>query len=477
LAILGALEDPPLGNPAEDNRMRRHRWIGLWIVSITLVLLAASSLVAQETTWKMGLAKAKITPDEAIWLAGYGGRDRPAEGTLHDLWIKVLALEDAQGNRAVVLTSDLLGFPRKMYDQICAELNARCGLDRAQVMLTASHTHTGPVLQDALYDVYPLDDDQRAKIERYSRKLNKTVVDTVADALGQTSAATLWAGEGRAEFAVNRRNNREAQLSELIEQGLPLKGPVDHRVAVLSVRAPDESLRAVVFGYACHATTLSFYQWSGDYPGFAQIALEQSHPGALAMFHAGCGADQNPLPRRTVELCEKYGRMLAAGVDEVLDKPMRPVAPRVQTAIELVDLDFERVLTRDELESAPQKNKYYARRAKRLLEKLDSGESLVTSYPYPVQVWKLGDDQLWIALGGEVVVDYALRFQSTYGPQTWVTGYANDVMAYIPSRRVWEEGGYESGAFYVYGLPTDRWAPDVEDRITACVQRVVEKLK
>jgi neutral ceramidase len=456
--------------------MRRHRWLGLWVVSIALVLVAASSLVAAETTWKAGLAKAKITPEEPLWLAGYGGRDRPAEGTLHDLWIKVLALEDAGGNRAVVLTSDLLGFPKNMVDRICAELKTRCDLDRSQVMLTASHTHTGPVLNDALYDIYPLDDDQRAKIERYSLKLNKTVVETVAEALAQMSAGTLWAGEGTAAFAVNRRNNREPQISELRKQGTPLKGPVDHGVAVLSVRAPDESLRAVVFGYACHGTTLSFYQWSGDYPGFAQIALEQSHPGALAMFHAGCGADQNPLPRRSVEFCQKYGEMLAAGVDEVLRKPMRPIAPRVQTAIELLDLDFERVLTRDELEAALKKGSYYARRAKRLLEKLESGQPFITSYPYPVQVWKLGDDQLWIVLGGEVVVDYSLRFKSTYGPQTWVTGYSNDVMSYIPSHRVWEEGGYESGAFFVYGLPTDRWAPDIEDRIAACVQRLVKKL-
>jgi hypothetical protein len=50
-------------------------------------------------------------------------------------------------------------------------------------------------------------------------------------------------------------------------------------------------------------------------------------------------------------------------------------------------------------------------------------------------------------------------------------------MSYIPSRRVWEEGGYESGAFYVYGLPTDRWTPDIEDRIAASVQRLVEEVQ
>jgi len=459
--------------------MQRRRWIRLWIVSITVVLLTVPPLSAQEATWRVGLAQAKITPEEPIWLAGYGGRDRPSEGVLHDLWIKVLALESADGQRAVVLTSDLLGFPQKMYERICAELKARCNLEPAQVMLTASHTHSAPVLRDALYDIYPLDDDQTARIEQYSVGLEKTIVETIEKALAEPTPATLWAGEGTADFAVNRRNNRVAQVIEARKKGEPLVGPMDHDVPVLAARGPDDALRAVVFGYACHATTLSFYRCSGDYPGFAQIALEEDNPDTLAMFYAGCGADQNPLPRRSVARCGKYGFALAEAVEQVLaqEKAMRPIAPRLQTALEIVDLDFEKPLSREELEAAVKKGSYWARRAKRLLAKLDQGESFPTSYPYPVQVWKLGDDQLWITLGGEVVVDYSLRFKSTYGPQTWVAGYTNDVMSYIPSHRVWEEGGYESSAFYVYGQPADRWASDIEDRIAACVQRLIEKLQ
>ncbi len=93
-----------------------------------------------------------------------------------------------------------------------------------------------------------------------------------------------------------------------------------------------------------------------------------------------------------------------------------------------------------------------------------------------MQVWKLGTDQLWIVLGGEVVVDYSLRYKKRYGPQTWVTSYANDVMAYIPSHRVWEEGRYEAGAFSVYGLPAKRWCEDIETRIGACVERLVSEV-
>ena len=89
-------------------------------------------------------------------------------------------------------------------------------------------------------------------------------------------------------------------------------------------------------------------------------------------------------------------------------------------------------------------------------------------------MWRLGGSQLWIALGGETVVDYALHFKAKYGPTTWVNGYANDVMGYIPSHRVWQEKGYESGAFPVYGLPADRWCEDIEERIAAGVEQMVQ---
>ena len=73
---------------------------------------------------------------------------------------------------------------------------------------------------------------------------------------------------------------------------------------VLKITGPDGKLRAVLFGYACHNTTLTaeVYQLSGDYAGFAAAELEAKHPGATALFLMLCGADQNPSPRGTVEL-------------------------------------------------------------------------------------------------------------------------------------------------------------------------------
>ena len=116
--------------------------------------------------------------------------------------------------------------------------------------------------------------------------------------------------------------------------------------------------------------------------------------------------------------------------------------------------------------------------ARRLLEQLDDGNTLADSYPYPVQVWKLGDDQLWISLAGEVCVEYSLRFKAIYGPHTWTAGFVNDLVCYVPSERILEEGGgQEPGSLWGYGLPAHDWAPGVEDRIVTAVEHRVKQLK
>src|SRR4029079_17908829 len=127
-----------------------------------------------------------------------------------------------------------------------------------------------------------------------------------------------------------------AEVPAMMAKGTPLAGPVDHAVPVMTVTRPDGKLEAIVFGYACHPTTLSFLTWCGDYPGFAQLELEKNHPGTTAMFVNTCGGDQNPLPRRKVELCEKYGHMLAVGVEEALKQPLQPVSSGIRTAFELI---------------------------------------------------------------------------------------------------------------------------------------------
>ena len=428
--------------------------------------------------WKAGLAKAVITPETSVWLAGYGSKRAP-DGKLHDLWMKALALEDAQGHRAVLITSDFQGVPKSVSDPAFAELRQRFGLERTQVMITFSHNHCGPRLGDDLVDYYPIEAEQVELVKQYSALMVKRLVAMVGEALANLAPATLQQGQGQATFAVNRRNNIEADVPRLMAAGTPLKGPVDHNVPVLTVTRPDGKTAAILFGYACHPTTLSFTKWCGDYPGFAQIEIEEKHPGAQAMFVNTCGADQNPLPRRNVELCKRYGHMLAVGVEEALQKPLQPVGAEIRTAFEIVDLPYLKVATREELVAAAQdKQAVLARWAQRMLRKLDAGETFETAYPYPVHAWRLGKEMLVVGIGAETVVDYALRFKREFGPGTWVCGYVDDMAAYIPSRRVWEEGGYEGGSrIFEYGRPAFRWSGETEDRIAGAVHRLVKQVR
>lgn len=428
--------------------------------------------------WKAGVAKSVITPQSAVWLAGYGSKRAP-DGKLHDLWVKALALEDANQQRAVLITSDFQGVPKQMSDQVFERIQKRFGLDRSRVMFTFSHNHCGPRLGDDLVDYYPVEEEQVRLVEHYTAEMVTRIVDLVGESLAQLQDAELQYGEGRATFAVNRRNNREADVPTMLEKGIPLVGPVDHAVPVLTVTRPGGKLEAILFGYACHPTTLSFLTWCGDYPGYAQLELERHHPGATAMFVNTCGGDQNPLPRRSVALCERYGQMLAAGVEEALKQKLTPVTSRLKTAFELVELDYLKAVSRQDLEGfASDANAIKARWAKRLLKQLDEGKTFPGSYPYPIHAWRLGNELLIIGQGAETVVDYALRFKNEFGPGTWVFGYVDDMIAYIPSRRVWEEGGYEGGFnLYEYGRPALRWSGDIEDRIASAVKRLVKQVE
>lgn len=425
------------------------------------------------TGWKAGAAKRIITPRENMWMSGYGGRDKPSEGKLTDLFAKALVLEDASGQLAVLLTLDLVGIDRELSLAVRNALKQKHGLEPKQIAICCSHTHCGPVVGGNLATMYFLDAAQQRLVDDYTKTLRVELVSVVDDALANLAPCQLAWANGRATFAVNRRTNKEAEVPQIREAGQELKGPVDHDVPVLRVTGADGKLKAVAFGYACHATVLSFFQWCADYPGFAQSKLEESHPGAVALFWAGCGADQNPLPRRTVELAQQYGGKLATAVDEVLSGAMPPIDGGLTATYSEIDLPLDKLPSRDQLsQDATGANKYIASRAKMLLATIESGKPLAASYPYPVQTWRLGKDLTWVTLGGEVVVDYSLRLKQELGPKTtWVAGYANDVMAYIPSLRVLKEGGYEGGgAMVYYGLPTV-WAPEVEEAIVREVRR------
>jgi hypothetical protein len=451
-------------------------------LALVAVLFAGPTPALGETTWRAGVAKLNVTPPKFMPMAGYASRGAEhAQEKLTDLWVKALALEDAAGHRALWITVDVIGAHRDLSQSVCEELAKRYGLARDQVALCFSHTHTGPVVAKNLRPMHYmlLDEADRQLVDDYAKFLHAQIVAVAGAAIGDLAPARLAWASGTAAFAVNRRNNRAADVPRLRAEA-KLRGPQDHDVPVLTVRNAGGNLEAVVFGYACHCTVLSSFQWSGDYAGFAQIEVEKEHPGCVALFWAGCGGDQNPLPRRKVELARQYGKELAGAVSAVLDDTMHAIEPALTTSYREIDLALDELPAREQLrQDARSKNKYVAARAKHFLKQLDAGQPIPQTYPYPIGVWRIGEQVILVTLGGEVVVDYALRLKSELGDATlkrtnvWVAGYSNDVMAYIPSLRVLKEGGYEgAGAMVYYGLPTV-WAPDVEEAVVREVNRQV----
>lgn len=465
----------------------RYHYSNLLVILTLLFafsLTTYSTVAAQDTSkpteaetqqfWA-GTGKSIITPEEPMWMAGYASRTTPFQEVLMDIWAKALVIRDAQGTNLVLITLDLVGIDKGLADEICQKLQSKYSLQRSQISIATSHTHSGPVVGKNLRAMhfYQLAATEQTKISNYSNQLVSKIESAVEEAFKSMQPVDLRWSESSTSFATNRRNNAEAEVPRLRSEG-KLKGPVDHAVPVLAAYSKDKQPIAIVFGYACHSTVLSLYKICGDYPGFAQAELERRFPTATAFFWAGCGADINPLPRRTEALAELYGRQLATTVEAVLlTETMKPVKGSLAHHFSLIPLKLDKLPTNEELKQQTEsKNIYEAMRAKLLLEQVKAGQPLSPTYDYPIQSWRLGDGPSWVQLGGEVVIDYSLRIKSEQaGRPVWVTSYANDVMAYIPSERVLSEGGYEGTTSMIYyGLPTT-WATGVEQAVMDEINR------
>ena len=401
----------------------------LAVLVATSVAVAADDPPDQVPEWKAGVASAVITPKRPLQMAGYGGRKEPAEGTEQDLFAKALAIEDSEGRRVVIITTDLIGVIGRLREAVAERVEEQHKLPPNALVMNASHTHCGPA-----YD--------RDDAKDYFDRLADTLVELVGQAIGRLEPASLSYNYARCGFAMNRRTPTDTGYRNHPNPD----GPVDHTVPVLRVDDADGELRAVVFGYACHNTTMGFLKWLGDYAGYAQEYFEQDHPGVTAMFMMGCGADQNPYPRSQLEYAQKHGRSLATAVEAALEvgqktlRHQRPLRGPLRSAMETVDLEFD--------------------------------EADRPDFPYPVQVVRFGNELCIVTLGNEVVIDYSLRLKRELaepdGPAIWVAGYSNIYSGYIPSRRVLLEGGYEA--------KSRPWKPTLEELIVGKVHELFDRL-
>lgn len=458
--------------------MKRTEWMVAGLVALCICAAdVACGAAGSGLGWKAGVSRVKITPVEKVWMAGYGSRTNAAVGAYHDLWAKALAIEDRAGNLGVIVTLDVCSVNRAFTGRVLARIGEKYGLKRDQFILNCSHTHSGPAVDKSLMYIHQLKDEDWVHVNAYTKQLEDWIVQLVGDALKDRAPARILTGNGMARFAVNRRQNAEGSIRTLKFR----KGPTDYAVPVVKVENADGSMKAVLFGYACHPTTLGEYYYCGDYPGWAQIELERSHPGATALFFQGAGADQNPLPRRKLSLAVQYGKELAAAVEQALQDELSVREPVLSLKYEEVPLAMKDAPTIEELETIVKgrhpdrvyRKLWHIKWAKDMLAGLRRGEKYPKEYPLSVQYWTIGDQKLF-AFGSELVVRYAVEIKKLYGEDTFVMGYSNDVMNYIPSDEMWDEGGYEVKAVHCeFGLPA-QWERDVMTRIMDAVKRIAK---
>ncbi len=437
---------------------------------LVIAFIAPLSAHAVDAGWKAALASEKITPDTMMWMAGYASRSAPADGVGLDLFAKALVMEDGGGQRIAMVTMDLIGIPREVHLAAAAGVEKATGIPISRLVLNASHTHCGPELRVMRTGKTDEPDTRAKEAQDYSDRIVETIVRLVTRCVSELKPASVAYSQARCGFAMNRRTPHLGGFKNFPNPD----GPVDHRVPVLKVASAEGDTIGLVFGYACHCTTLSYQKFNGDYAGFAQKYLEEKHPGATALFVNGCSGDQNPYPRREVGMESDHGKTLATAVEAALETKLKPLTGDLRAAYREIPLAYEAPPTREELEARLKgSDKWEVRRCEVLLETLDRGEALPTSYPYPVQVLRLGEDLTLVTLGGEVVVDYSLRLQKDIAdPIVWVAGYSNDVMTYIPSLRVWKEGGYEGGEAMKYNFHPARWDPIVEEHVVKTVMEL-----
>jgi neutral ceramidase len=431
------------------------RWMSV-IFSLLAVWTAMPAARAADAEWKVDLVSVKITPERPVFLAGYASRNKPFTKVEADLYAKALALEDRQGQRVVLVTTDLVGLAAAVAEPICERLRDKAGLKREQILLNSSHTHTGPMLVIQAPDDDPAGDRLTAgELQRnveYTRQLQDKIVEVVQQATAKLEPAKLSWSVGVCPFVMNRR---EFTANGVI-LGVNPRGLADRTVPMLRIDTPDGKLRAVLFGAAVHGTTLggNDYELCGDYAGFAQAYVEEKHPSVQAMFMLGCAGDANPYPRGSMAIARAHGETLGKEVCRLLESKLRPVRGPLHIAFDKAALPLQAPPSREELKKlATRKGGMQTWVAQKMLAALDRGKKLPDHYDCPIAVWQFGDDLTLVGLAGEVVVDYVSMLEKALGPRNlWLAAYCNDVFGYLPSARVLREGGYETRGLYTGGI-------------------------
>ena len=443
---------------------------------IAPLALAACLILALETkaadppaTAPIGVARVDITPETPVRMYGYASRKTESEGIAGQLTAKALVIgADASPGPAVLLTVDCGSVPTEIRDAVYTRVNAKTPIAPERFVLCNSHCHSGPNLKG----MGSIEGVERDHLEQYAAMLTDRLVGVIEEALTHRQPASLAIARGSVAIAANRRVLTDGKWTGF---GAVPDAPVDHELAVLKVTSTDGKVLAVVCNYACHNTTLrgKFKQIHGDWAGSAQKFLEADCPDTAPLITIGCGADSDPCPHGTVELCDQHGRAFADEVERLLAGPSRPIAPTVSAARQVLTVPWAKDIDMESAREVAKKSWAISS----LLESLDETGKLPDPPTYPLTTWTFGDDLAMVFLSNEMVVDYAIRLKQEFEPsRLWVSAYTNDVSCYVASPRIIEEGGYEArnslSSRVTLGQP-EKLDPPMMERIVGAVKSMI----
>ena len=421
---------------------------------------------------KAGIAKVDITPEGPVWMSGYAARDRRSEGVYHNLFAKALVLDNGE-TQAAIVTTDLIGFDEQKCDEVKERIQDLAGFTPDQVILSGTHTHTGPEIE---FDPSSYNRD-RVNVE-YSRELTDTLANLVRAAAEKLEEVTMDFASAPCTIAVNRRLKTESGIKMRPNPA----GITDPVVSVLRASREDGTPLAILMSYPCHPTTLGDYLIGGDYPGYAQDAVEEALEGCTAMFMLGCAGDQKVrnvdgrggFRKGPFQVAQSIGEELGRAVLLALGGDTKPVEGLFGMQTETVSLPLQPTPSREEFESwLDDKNRFRAVWAKDMIEILDSGENLINDRSLTVQVLNIGSFVL-VTLSAEICVGYSLRLKSELAPRpVIISAFTNGMIGYIPTEAMVPEGGYEvDGSYFYHSMPAP-YAAEVEETIVANVNRMV----
>lgn len=422
---------------------------------------------------RAGTARADITPDRPICMAGYAARTGKSEGVYRNLFAKALVLEEGD-QRVAVIATDLIGFDPATCDAVKTAVTETTGLNPDQVILSATHTHTGPEMRlrsNSYVDEFD---------EGYVRGLILRLGVLVAEAAQALEPVTLDFSKASCTLGVNRRLFTPGGVQMRPNPA----GLTDPEVSVLRALRPDGSPLAVLMSYACHPTTLGGYLIGGDYPGFAQDEVEAAFENCTALFMLGCAGDikvrhvdgKGAFLSGPHQAAQSLGQELARAALLAVGHAPRTVEGPMRCRLGDVGIPYGPPPTRKEAEEmAAQQDELRAKWGREMLRIHDAGEEFARSKPMAVHILRIGDFVL-VGFAAEMCVGYALRLKRELGDvPAVIAGYTNGMIGYVPTAAMIPEGGYEVNRSFYAGLAPAPYALTAEDAICAATHEMLAR--